>query len=137
MQRPIQALQNSLLEALPAGDAALFASHLVQIELERGRLLYDPGDPIDYVYFPHDGVISLMTLMESGAAIESATIGREGGLGMLAAFSPRHSLSRAIVQVPGRASRMSVAALADAVGRSPVLRGLIERHNDALFGHAI
>ena len=56
---------------------------------------------------------------------------------MLAAFSPRVSLSRAIVQVPGKASRIGVAPLADAVGRSPTLRSLIERHNDALFGHAI
>jgi hypothetical protein len=42
-----------------------------------------------------------MTLMENGAAIESATIGREGALGLMAAVAPRQSLSRAIVQAPG------------------------------------
>ena len=77
MQRPLPTVQNRLLESLPAEDFALVAPHLAQVDLERGRLLYDPGDRIDVVYFPHDGVISLMTLMENGAAIESATIGCE------------------------------------------------------------
>jgi CRP-like cAMP-binding protein len=130
-------LKNNLLSSLPRDDYALFAGHLSQVELEKGRLLYDPGDKIDTVYFPLDCVISLMTLMESGAAIESATVGREGGVGMLAAISPRHSLSRAIVQVPGRCARIGVGPLAEAAGKSPGLRSAIERHNDALFGHAI
>lgn len=130
-------LKNNLLASLSPEDYALVAGHLTQVDLEKGRLLYDPGDRVDTVYFPLDCVISLMTLMESGAAIESATVGREGGVGLLAAISPRHSLSRAIVQVPGRCARASVGPLADVVARSPGLRSMIERHNDALFGHAI
>jgi CRP-like cAMP-binding protein len=137
MQRLIPALQNSLLEALPDADYALIAPHLVQVELERGRLLYDPGDLIDHIYFPHDGVISLMTLMESGAAIESTTIGREGALGLMAAMAPRHSLSRALVQTPLRASRISAERLRDAWPKSPALQDLIDRHREALFGHAL
>jgi CRP-like cAMP-binding protein len=130
-------LKNNLLSSLSSDDFALLAGHLSQVDLEKGRLLYDPGDKIDTVYFPLDCVISLMTLMESGAAIESATVGREGGVGLLAAISPRHSLSRAIVQVPGRCARVGVGPMAEVCARSPALRSVIERHNDALFGHAI
>jgi CRP-like cAMP-binding protein len=137
MQRPVPALQNSLLEALPPEDYALLAPHIVQVDLERGRLIYDPGDPIDHVYFPHDGVISLMTLMESGAAIESATIGPEGALGLMAAVAPRQSLSRAIVQTPIRAARVTAERLHEAWERSPRLRDLADRHTEALFGHAM
>src|SRR5512140_3392066 len=107
MQRLLTRVQNRLLDALAEDDLRLIGPHLAQIDLERGRLLYDPGDRIDTVYFPHDGVISLMTLMENGAAIESATIGCEGALGLMAAVAPRQSLSRAIVQTPTRASRIS------------------------------
>jgi CRP-like cAMP-binding protein len=137
MQRPVLALQNSLLEALPAADLALFAAHLQTVELERGRLLYDPGDPIDCAYFPHDGVISLMTLMENGAAIESTTIGPEGALGLMAAVAPRQSLSRAIVQTPLRASKINAERLHEAWEKSPALRDLVDRHTEALYGHAI
>ena len=137
MQRPVPLLQNSLLEALPAADYASVAPHLVQVELERGRLLYDPGDPIEHVYFPHDGVISLMTLMENGAAIESSTIGPEGALGLMAAVAPRQSLSRAIVQTPLRAARISAERLHEVWEKSPALRDLADRHTEALYSHAI
>jgi CRP-like cAMP-binding protein len=137
MQRLVPALQNSLLEALPADDIARLGPQLIHVELERGRLLYDPGDPIDVVYFPHDGVISLMTLMENGAAIESTTIGPEGALGLMAAVAPRQSLSRAIVQTPLRAARISVERLHEVWEKSPALQGLVDRHTEALYGHAI
>src|SRR5258708_5179801 len=137
MQRPLPAVQNRLLDSLPAEDLGLIAPQLALIDLERGRLLYDPGDRIDTVYFPHDGVISLMTLMENGAAIESATIGREGALGLMAAVAPRQSLSRAIVQTPTRAARISANQRHEAWEKSPRIRDLVDRHTEALFGHAI
>ena len=137
MQRPVYTVQNRLLEALPAEDYGLIAHNLAPADLERGRLLYDPGDMIDTVYFPHDGVISLMTLMENGAAIESATIGSEGALGLQAAVAPRQSLSRAIVQTPTRAVRIGAAQLHEAWEKSPRIRHLVDRHGEALFGHAI
>src|ERR1700744_327537 len=137
MQRLLTQVHNKLLASLSAEDQALIAPHLVQIDLERGRLLYDPGDRIDIVYFPHDGVISLMTLMENGAAIESTTIGPEGALGLMAAVAPRQSLSRAIVQTPARAVRISAAQLHDAWEKSARIRDLVDRHTEALYGHAI
>ncbi len=137
MQRPVTALRNRLLASLSPEDYGLVSPNLAQVELERGRLLYDPGDDIESIYFPQDGVISLMTLMENGAAIESATIGREGALGLMAAVSPRQSLSRAIVQTPVRAARISAAALHDAWEKSAAIRHLVDHHNEALFGHAI
>ncbi len=137
MTGPLATLKNRLLAALPSEDRALLAPHLSTVDLEKGRLLYDPGDLVDQVYFPNDCVISLMTLMENGAAIESATIGREGALGLMAAVAPRQSLTRAIVQSPGSALRIAAGPLHDAWNRSPALRDLVDRHNEALFGHAI
>jgi len=132
-----QAPQNRLLAALDAEDLELVTAKLAPVILEKGALLYDPGDMIDAIYFPDDCVISLMTLMESGAAIESAAIGREGALGLMAAVSPRQSLSRAIVQVPGRARRITAPHLHRAWEQSAQIRDLIDRHNEALFAHAI
>ncbi|MFC3071114.1 Crp/Fnr family transcriptional regulator [Phenylobacterium soli] len=130
-------MPNLLLAALPPDDYGLLAPHFAHVELERGRLLYDPGDRIDYIYFPHDGVISLMTLMDSGAAIESATIGREGALGLAAAVAPRASLVRAIVQTPTRGVRISATQMHEAWEKSAKIRELVDRHGEALFGHAI
>ncbi len=128
-------MQNRLLAALPPEDYGLVAPHLTHMDLERARLLYEPGDRVDVVYFPHDGVISMMTLMENGAAIESATIGREGAVGLSAAVAPRHSLSRAIVQTPCRCSRIGSSQLHDAWEKSPRIREMVDRHAEALLGH--
>jgi CRP-like cAMP-binding protein len=136
MTGPFTPLKNSLLAVMPSEDYALISASLSPMEFEKGRLLYDPGDPIDTVYFPHNCVISLMTLMENGAAIESATIGREGALGLMTGFGPREALSRAIVQVAGSGSRIGAGAFHDACQRSLTLRRLVDRHSDALFGHA-
>lgn len=130
-------LKNRLLASLSPADFARLSPQLTLVEMEKGRLICDPGDPIDTIFFPHDCVISLMTLMENGTAIESATIGREGAFGLMAAIAPRQSMSRAIVQVPGRASKIAAPHLAEAVKSAPTLASLIDRHNDALFGHAI
>lgn len=130
-------MQNLLLASLSAGDLEVLAPHVAQVELERGRVLYDPGEEMDAAYFPHDGVISLVTLMENGAAIEIATVGREGALGLSTAAAPRRSLMRAIVQTPTRAARIGASHMREVWRKSPQLRELVDRHGEALFGHAI
>jgi len=126
-------LQNRLLAALPPGDFARLSPHLVQVDLERGRTLQEPGDRIDHVYFPLTGVISLMTLMENGAAIESAMIGPEGAVGLPAAIRPRTAVSRAVVQAKGRALRISVAVLHEVWTESPALRSLVDAHGEGVY----
>ena len=126
-----------MLASLAAEDFGLVAPHLTLARLNKGALLYDPGSEVETVYFPEDAVISMLTLMESGEAIESATVGREGGVGLMAAARPRQSLSRALVQVPGDGYRISVSHLHQAWENSPQIRDLFDRHNEALFGYAI
>ena len=137
MAGPVSRSRNRLLSALSSEDFQHLAPQLTPVDLEKGRLLYDPGDSITTVYFPTEGVVSLLTLMESGEAIESATIGREGALGLQASIGPRESLSRAIIQVPGKALRVSATILQDLWRRSPSFRDLVDRHNEAVYGHAI
>jgi CRP-like cAMP-binding protein len=136
MEAVVVGHKNRILASLPAGDFALLAPHLTQLDMEKGRLLFDPGDQITTVYFPLDCVISVMTLMESGEAIESVTIGREGAYGLGSAISPREALSRAIVQVPGRTARIGASAFHQVWKRSPALQLLVANHGDALFAHA-
>jgi CRP-like cAMP-binding protein len=128
--------KNRILAALPSDDLAAIMDQSILMDLEKGRLIADPGDRISYVYFPINSVISVMTLMKGGEAIESVTIGREGGYGLLAAATPREALSRAIIQAPGKCYRISATALHETWTRSPALRDLIERHSDCLFAHA-
>ncbi len=137
MTQLVQHSANKLLASLGPEDLDALARHLTPVTLEKGALLYEPGDEIDLVYFPHNAVVSLMTLMQSGEAIESATVGREGAVGFSAGVFPRRSLSRIIVQVGGEASRIPAVQLHQTCHASEALRLLIDRHAEALFSHAI
>jgi len=130
-------LQNRLLGALPTDERANLEPHLARVELDRGRVLYDPGDPIDLVYFPTEGVISLLTLMRDGATIGTAMIGPHNALGLTAAAAPRQAFSRAVVQTRCQAGRISTAQLHELWKRNPRLRQIVDRHAQAQYGEAV
>jgi hypothetical protein len=71
-------------------------------------VLYERGDTIKAVYFPHEGVISLVVDLASADMIESAMVGRDSVAGGSAAFDNQISLNRAVVQIAGRASALDV-----------------------------
>jgi hypothetical protein len=69
---------NRVLAILPPPDFALLTPHLRTVTLEHGAILHDAAEEIERAYFPHSGMISLVAVMESGATVETATIGRAG-----------------------------------------------------------
>jgi CRP-like cAMP-binding protein len=91
---------NRFLAALDAEDFAVLEPHLEAVILPRGTVLYEPGDPIRYTYFPHDAIVSLVDVMEDGRLAEVAIFGREGLFGLLSAFVSREAFGRYVVQVP-------------------------------------
>jgi hypothetical protein len=66
-------------------------------------MLHDVGEEIEHAYFPHTCMVSLVAVMQSGATVETATIGRGGVIGASAGLGARWTFGRAIVQLPGAA----------------------------------
>lgn len=125
--------RNRLLADLPPADFALLAPHLVEATLDRGTVLQEPGQPIRRVYFPHGGVVSLLGILPEGHAVDAATIGREGAIGLMAGLGSQLAVSRAIVQLPGRAVQISPARLAEVAADSKAVRDMIVRYGDVLL----
>jgi CRP-like cAMP-binding protein len=124
---------NRFLATLPPHDFSLLAPHLRTITLERGVMLHDVGEEIEHVYFPHTGMVSLVAVMQSGATVETATIGRSGVIGASAGLGAHSTFGRAIVQLPGSAAWLSAAQFRAAAGQSQAIRDLIVRYNDLLL----
>jgi CRP-like cAMP-binding protein len=95
-----------------------------------GRWIVVTGDPIEQVYFPLTGMISLLAVMETGNAVETATIGREGPVGAMSGLGARTATGRAVVQLMGVSVRIAVARFVEATNQSPALRDLVIRYND-------
>ena len=72
---------NLFLDSLSPSDRGLIPSRLKVIELAQETVLFEVGSEIKKVYFPHEGVVSLVVPLASGEMIESAMIGRDGLVG--------------------------------------------------------
>ena len=134
--RPAPHRRNRLLAALPPADFSLLSPHLKEVTLAPRELLHETQDEIAQVYFPHSGMVSLLTLTDDGEAIETAAIGAEGAIGATAGLGIRRAFSRAVVQVPGSASRIATAQFQKAVNDSDRMRDLIVHYNEALLMQA-
>lgn len=111
-------LRNRLLSALPAEEFALVEAHLERMRLEQRALLFETGAPIRYVYFPETAVVSMLSVMEDGSAIEVGTAGCEGMAGLPVFLAEGISTEQARVQVPGVASRLDADVFVE-LARAP------------------
>jgi len=101
--------ENNLLAAMPRQALLRMLPALEEVELAYAQILYEPREPIDYVYFPLDCLVSLLTAVDKGRTLEVGMVGNEGMVGMPMALGIGISAVRSLVQGGGRALRMSAA----------------------------
>lgn len=120
-------IKNLILASLPEAEYKKLIPGLEFIQLPLGKSLYKSGDIIDYVYFPGDGLVSLVTHMLDQTAIEVGLIGRDGMVGIPVLLGDDIAFEEAIVQIGGNAMRMKSSELKKALKRnhSPLLTELL------------
>lgn len=127
---------NRLLASLRPADLALLRPHLESVALDQEAVLFNAGEVIDRVYFPHGGIISLVVVLEGGQAIEAAMIGRDSMVGASSALDGMVSLNTAIVQLAGSGETLDVARFREIAEKRPDFRTTLVRHEQALFAQA-
>ena len=103
------------------------------LNLEIKTVLFEPGQPLDSVYFPLNGVISLVTPLEDGSIVQVATIGNEGVVGVPLIAGGTLAV-RAICQVRGSGLRVPAATFLAELAENDWLRAVVDRYVPALFG---
>lgn len=122
---------NHFLDSLSAADLQVLHPHLTPVALARNEVLDEVGRVIGTVYLPVDAVLSVVTVMRSGAQVESRTVGRESGYGLLQVLGSPISFERMFVQVAGAAWRLPLNVLREAAVASPALVRTIVHHAQA------
>ncbi|HMC37783.1 MAG TPA: Crp/Fnr family transcriptional regulator [Actinomycetota bacterium] len=127
--------RNRLLDMLPSRERERLVERTRSIPITPHDMLHAPGERIRFVYFPLRGVVSLMTPLESGEAIEIATVGNEGMVGLHAWFAAGPLANvQAMSQVPGEALRMDADHFrAEVEGGGGKLRPVMFAYTQALF----
>lgn len=126
---------NDLLAALPIDDYTRLAPRFRIVPLKLKQFLHRADEPIDQVYFPGGGFVSIVTVLKDGAMVEVATIGREGMLGMSEALSREPSPSAAMVQAESDTCyTITAAAFRQEMDRRGAFYDLLTRYGQALVG---
>jgi CRP-like cAMP-binding protein len=129
-------MRNFILRGLSPADRLALEPDLRPVTLASGDTQYEPDDKIDWVYFPSTAVLSVVTIMADGRAVESDTVGRESAVGILAALGASPSTSRTFTQIPGVALRLSASRLRHHASQSPDFHRLLVRHSLANLAQA-
>lgn len=124
--------RNILLAAMRAEDADALLARSEHAELNVYDMLERPNVPITHVYFPENGVVSVVVTAPDGRQIEAGVIGREGMTGLSATLSSDRSPHRTFVQMKGAATRVDVDTFRSVLDGSPHLRQIINRYSHAL-----
>ena len=124
---------NRLLGALEPVSRERIDPHLKAIDFKLGEMVCDAGGLLKHAYFPRGSVLSLLTVLENGAAIETANIGREGAFGLFAAMYSRVSFNRCIVQLAGPAVRCPIELLQYEFKNSEHVRDLFVSYSETLL----
>ena len=126
------ASDNRLLAALSKKEWAAIEDHLEHVSLKARQILQQSGRKARHVYFPTNGVVSMVNEDTPGEVVEVATIGRQGMAGIQVLLRGDEMPSRCVVQVPGEGFRM-VCALQKLTDENEKFRTLLLRYALALM----
>ena len=129
---------NLLLEALETRDRALLAPYLERGHRTRGAVLFRAGEDVSHVTFPlNQTTVTLVSRMNDGRMVETATVGHEGAVGGIVSQGYLPAFSEAVVQVAGDVLRLDAERLTRARASSPTLRDLFVRYSDCLLAQVL
>jgi CRP-like cAMP-binding protein len=124
---------NQLFAALEPATRKRITPQLQPVTLKLGAVVCEAAGALEHAYFPQGSVLSLLTVLENGSAIETANIGYEGAFGLFEAMYSQVSFNRCIVQMEGRMVRCPIEVLHSEFRRSEQVRALFVSYSETLM----
>jgi CRP-like cAMP-binding protein len=129
----IKVLNNQLLSALSTEKYQRLIPYLELVKLPLRQVLHEPGEKIEYVFFPTDAMISLVSIMQDGSTVEVSLVGKEGMVGIPVILGGNSTITQAVVQIAGSALRMQANVFKVEFDRGGELQFLLLCYIQALF----
>jgi CRP-like cAMP-binding protein len=124
---------NLLLCALPPAERKRLQPHLQVVTFSLGQTVCEPGEPIDFCYFPTNSIVSLLYTMQDGSTAEMGLVGNEGVLGITVFLGGKSSCSTALVALAGDAFRLPAKLLQQEFVHPGPFHDLLLRYTQALL----
>ncbi len=132
-QQPPMTNQNFLLAHLPEEELEHLRPHMEQVRLSHGDRIIVPHVPITEIYFPLNCLLSLVTMMQDGASVESGTVGREGMSGVPILLDAAETTMPTFVQIPGEAIRLPASVVKESYERGGAFKKILNRYIHTLI----
>ncbi len=127
---------NKLLASLPQEALAHFEASLELVPLPLGTMLYEPNARLQFAYFPVSAIVALHYVCESGASVETASVGNEGMVGIALFLGGNSTASSAMVHTTGTAYRLDHRVLTAEFARAGAVQSALLRYTQALYTQA-
>ncbi|HEX6717217.1 MAG TPA: Crp/Fnr family transcriptional regulator [Pyrinomonadaceae bacterium] len=128
--------ENQLLAALPEKERSRLIPQLEILTLFAKETVQVAGEELNYVYFPLDCIVVLISSVEEKATVEVGLIGNEGLVGTPILMGGKHSISQALILTEGKALRLPAAILRKEARRSSRMRELMLNYANALLAQS-
>jgi CRP-like cAMP-binding protein len=117
---------------MPEDALARLSPHLEMIKLSSGKMLYQAGEELEYLYFPVDSTIALLRQSEDGKYTEAAVVGNDG-LADVSMLMSGHCSFCAMTQIAGRVFKIKAAPLKTEFDLNGAVMHLLLRYTQALI----
>jgi len=126
-------IRNRILSLLPPSELATVLARCETVTIESKQVVWRRDQPIEFVYFPEDCVISLITEMEDGDAVEAMTVGSDGFAGIAVFHGAPSSRLKAIGQITGESRRLTASDFRELTEEREAFDLLLHRYSQFVF----
>ena len=124
---------NRLLMRLPRAERQRFIALCDTVDVAISDVLSEQGDRVDYVYFPIDCFLSLITPVADRGGFEVGMVGSEGMQGISLTLGVAVAPQCVLVQGAGSTLRMKAATFRRELKRSTPLQRVLARYLHVLM----
>ena len=128
-------IRNKILLAMTDAEFHVIRPHLEYVALPSHLRLHEAHQTFRFVYFPNEGLISLVVVMANGKTVEAGIVGSEGVVGLPAVVGVTRTPLREVMQIGGNGFRVKIRDLKKVLHSTPDLQRILERYTMMLGLH--
>ena len=118
-------IENAVLLKIPDTEYNLIRPHLEFVKVQSQQSLHEPGQRLEYSYFPNQGMVSVLIEISGARTLEVGVVTKQGFTGELA--RQRTSPYRMICQPPGDGFLVKADVLHEILLSAPHLQSRLSR----------
>jgi CRP-like cAMP-binding protein len=121
-------IENMILSQIPETEYDLIRPHLELLETGSYQTLLEPGEKLDYAYFPNAGMISIVAELSDGRTLEVGLVTKKGFAGQFLTSGRRICPYRMICQPAIEGFQIKIETLDTILPSAPDLRFRLKRY---------